>query len=167
MNISFFLTPKKDVVYASAHSTMRQILEKMEYHRYTAIPLIDEEGKYAGTITEGDILWKLKKTANLDVKKLEQISLDDVPRHRMNKSVSIDSNIEDLIIATTYQNFVPVIDDQGIFIGIIKRSDVIHYFYKMLREKNLLGMKPEQASTAGQEWQVDAKDLKQLVTMEL
>lgn len=139
MNISFFLTPKGEVVYAYANSTMRQILEKMEHHRYTAIPLIDQSGKYAGTITEGDILWKIKSASSLQAKELEQISLSQIPRHRINRSVSIDSNIEDLIMATTYQNFVPVVDDEGIFIGIIKRSDVIRYFYTMLREKKLLG----------------------------
>lgn len=166
MNISFFLTPKQDVVYASVHSTMRQILEKMEYHRYTAIPLIDEEGKYAGAITEGDLLWKLKKTAALDVRKLEQINLKDVPRHRMNKSVSIDSNVEDLIMATTYQNFVPVVDDQGIFIGIIKRSDVIRYFYKMLREKGLMGEPSEEIIDEEEFWMLHSNEVKELVGAE-
>ena len=58
MNIAFFLIAKKDTVYLPFHSTMRQALEKMEFHHYTAIPLVDEDGKYAGTLTEGDLLWK-------------------------------------------------------------------------------------------------------------
>ena len=40
--------------------TLRQALEKMEHHGYTAIPLLSREGKYIGTITEGDLLWFLK-----------------------------------------------------------------------------------------------------------
>ena len=60
MNIALFLVPKSEVVCLAQNSTMRQALEKMEYHRYTAVPLIDEHGKYAGTMTEGDLLWKLK-----------------------------------------------------------------------------------------------------------
>lgn len=141
MNISFFLTPKKEVVCGSLSSTMRQIIEKMEFHRYTAIPLLDEEGKYVGTLTEGDILWKLKEENTYDVKKLEHIYLDDVPRHMTNVPVSIDANIEDLILASTSQNFVPVIDDQGIFIGIIKRSDIITYCYQLLQGQGLIGKK--------------------------
>lgn len=162
MNISFFLTPKQDVVYASANSNMRQILEKMEHHRYTAIPLIDDKGKYAGAITEGDILWRLKKSAGLDIKKLEQIKLKDIPRHRMIKSVSIDSKVEDLILATTYQNFVPVVDDEGIFIGIIKRSDVIKYFYKTLKEKNLLNGSSEGELDKDLLWKLSEEDPEQL-----
>lgn len=35
---------------------MRQVLEKMEYHRYTAVLILNKDGKYIGTITEGDFL---------------------------------------------------------------------------------------------------------------
>ncbi|SHG91696.1 CBS domain-containing protein [Tepidibacter thalassicus] len=135
MNIAFFLTPKKDVAYISPDSTMRQALEKMEYHRYTAIPIIDDNGKYIGTITEGDLLWKLKNTPELSFKNTSKILLKDVPRHMNNKPVSINANIEDLISIAVRQNFVPVVDDQQIFIGIIKRSEIIDYCYKFLFNK--------------------------------
>ncbi len=39
MNIAFFLTPKNEVVYEKPSSTMRQALERMEYHRYTCCTL--------------------------------------------------------------------------------------------------------------------------------
>ena len=60
MNIAFFLTPKIEVVWLAASSTVRQALEKMEAHRYAAIPMIDDHGRYVGTLTEGDLLWHLK-----------------------------------------------------------------------------------------------------------
>ncbi|KXZ39706.1 CBS domain-containing protein [Alkalithermobacter thermoalcaliphilus JW-YL-7 = DSM 7308] len=132
MNIAFFLTPKKDVICLTPNSTMRQALEKMEYHRYTAVPIIDEEGRYVGTITEGDLLWMLKNTPDLNFKNTSKILLKDIPRHMDNKPVSINSNIEDLISVSVNQNFVPVIDDQNVFIGIIKRSDIINYCYKAM-----------------------------------
>lgn len=49
--------------------------------------------------------------------------------HVVNNPVHIDADIEDLISTSIRQNFVPVIDDNNIFIGIIKRSDIIYYFY--------------------------------------
>ena len=39
--------------------SLRQGLEKMKYHGYSAIPVISREGKYIGTISEGDFLWFL------------------------------------------------------------------------------------------------------------
>lgn len=129
MNIAFFLTPKKEVVCVKENSTMRQILEKMEHHRYTAIPIIDVQGKYIGTITEGDLLWKLKNTENLNFKNTEKIRLKDIPRRMKNTPVNIQADVEDLMTLATNQNFVPVVDDNGIFIGIIKRSEIISYYY--------------------------------------
>ncbi|AEF93277.1 CBS domain containing protein [Desulfotomaculum nigrificans CO-1-SRB] len=137
MNIAFFLLPKKDVVYLSPGCTMRQALERMEYHRYTAVPLIDEEGKYAGTITEGDLLWKMKNTPGLTFAGTEKILLRDVPQRMSNRPVHIDAEIEDLLSLAIEQNFVPVLDDNGIFIGIIRRREIIEYYAKLLlNQKN-------------------------------
>lgn len=127
MNIAFFLTPKREIVYESIDATMRQVLEKMEFHRYTAIPLVDKDGKYVGAITEGDLLWKLKNTFGLSINDTSKISIKDVHRNTQSNTVSIDADIEDLISLAKSQNFVPVVDDEKIFIGIIKRSDIINY----------------------------------------
>lgn len=130
MNVAFFLVSKSETIYLSPKHTMRQALEKMEHHRYTAIPLIDNSGKYVGTITEGDLLWKLKNTPGLCFENTEKVMLKDVSQRIYNKPVKITSSIEDLLSLTVTQNFVPVIDDSGIFIGIIRRSDIIGYFAK-------------------------------------
>lgn len=135
MNIAFFLTPKNEVVCENINSTMRQALERMEYHRYTAIPVLDDDGKYIGTLTEGDLLWKLKNTEDLDFKGANKIRLRDIPRRMVNKPVHINSNIEDLFYTSVNQNFVPVVDDNDVFIGIIKRSDIINYCYSNFLNK--------------------------------
>ena len=138
MNIAFFLTPKNEVICESQDATMRQVMEKMEHYGYTAIPIIDKEGKYVGTLTEGDLLWKLKNTNNLSFKNTESVKVKDISKRIIHKSVSITSNIENLILLSVSQNFVPVTDDDGTFIGIIKRSDIINYcFNEMERRKDL------------------------------
>ena len=55
MNILFFLTPKSDVAYISEDDTLRQALEKMEHHKYSAVPIVSRTGRYVGTLTEGDL----------------------------------------------------------------------------------------------------------------
>lgn len=138
MNIAFFLTPKNEVIYEYLDATMRQVIEKMEHHGYTEIPLIDKEGKYVGTLTEGDLLWKLKNTPDLNFKNTENVSISDIPKKRKHKSVSINSDVESLIYLSTTQNFVPVVDDEGIFIGIIKRGDIINYCFNQIKEKEIV-----------------------------
>ena len=138
MNIAFFLTPKNEVIYEYLDATMRQVIERMEHHGYTAIPLIDKEGKYVGTLTEGDLLWKLKNSPDLNFRNTENVKVKDIPRKRKHKSVSINANVESLIFLATNQNFVPVVDDEGIFIGIIKRSDIINYCYSEMRKRQIV-----------------------------
>ncbi|OOM75741.1 CBS domain protein [Clostridium puniceum] len=138
MNIAFFLTPKNEVVCENQESTMRQVMEKMEHYGYTAIPIINREGKYVGTLTEGDLLWKLKNTESLGFKNTESIKVKEIKRRIVHKSVSITSNIESLISLAVSQNFVPVTDDNGTFIGIIKRSDIINYCFKEMEKRKEL-----------------------------
>ena len=61
MNLIRLLTPKSTVAYLNADMTLRQALEKMEYHRYQAVPILDDDGKYVGVLTEGDVLWEMKR----------------------------------------------------------------------------------------------------------
>lgn len=133
MNILFFLTPKSEVAYVYETDTLRQVLEKMENHRYAAIPVIGkEDGRYIGTLTEGDLLWYIKDQGDLSLRKTEEISMTAVPRKRDNEPVDVDVNMEDLLNVAMNQNFVPVIDDRKRFIGIITRKDLIQYLCRKL-----------------------------------
>lgn len=130
MNILFFLTPKSEVAYISEEDTLRQALEKMEHHKYSAIPIISRTGRYIGTLTEGDLLWGIKNQYHLDLKGAEKIPITAIKRRLDNRPVKADADMEDLIGKALNQNFVPVLDDQKCFIGIITRKDIIQYFYK-------------------------------------
>ena len=104
MNILFFLSPKQDLMYVYDDFTLRQTLEKWENNRYASIPVLNRKGEYVGTLTEGDILWGLKKYHGLDLE------------------------------AAMSQNFVPVVDDRGSFIGIVRRQAIIRYCYDKSRK---------------------------------
>ena len=133
MNILFFLTPKSETAYVFDTDTLRQALEKMENHRYSAIPIIGkEDGQYVGTLTEGDLLWYIKEQGNLSLHKAEDISIMSIERNRDNEAVDVDVNMEDLLNKAMNQNFVPVIDDRKRFIGLITRKDLIQYLCRKL-----------------------------------
>ena len=127
MNILFFLTPKSDVAYIYDNYSLRQVLEKMEYHKYSCIPVIGVDGKYVGTITEGDLLWGLKERGAFDLKKAEEVPIRSFERRMDYAPVRIDSDMEDLLDKALRQNFVPVVDDQKNFIGIVTRRDIKMY----------------------------------------
>ena len=117
------------MAYLYEDYSLRQALEKMEHYRYSAIPIIDRNGCYIGTMTEGDFLWYIKDHNIIDLKETEKIPLKSIKRRWHNEPVNVDCEIEYLILTSMNQNFVPVIDDKKIFIGIIRRKDIIAYCY--------------------------------------
>ena len=129
-NILFFLTPKCDVVYVYEDANIRQVLEKIRYHKYTAMPIISREGKYVGTITEGDLLWKMADENIATFEEAEEIPISDISRRVHTHPVNAEAKMENLIDLAIRQNFVPVVDDDNVFIGIVTRKDIIQYLYK-------------------------------------
>ena len=130
MNILFFLTPKSDVVYIHEEDSLRQALEKMETHQYAAVPVLQRNGRYLGTLTEGDLLWFIKNHLNLNLHDAQRVPVTTVPRRSDNFQVNADCQMEDLLAKAINQNFVPVLDDKGSFIGIVTRKDIIRYLAK-------------------------------------
>lgn len=133
MNLLYFLTPKAEVAYLYDDFTVRQALEKMEYHRYSSIPILNRKGEYVGSITEGDLLWAIKRLYNLDLQAAEDMPVMNVPRKHDYKCVSVDTDMDQLVAAAMRQNFVPVIDGKNSFIGIVKRNSIIQYCYDQYR----------------------------------
>lgn len=134
MNILFFLTPKSEVAYIFDEESLRQALEKMEYHKYSAVPIISRQGRYVGTLTEGDLLWYIKNQLSLNLQEAQRIPVTAVPRRSDNFPVSADSKMEDLLDKAMMQNFVPVLDDDKSFIGIVTRKDIMKYFARNIKK---------------------------------
>ena len=109
---------------------MAQTLEKLDIYGYSAIPILDREGKYIDVISEGDILMYIKNNKDYNLKKAENTNIKQINIRRKTISINVMSNMEDLLDLTLNQNFVPVVDDYNHFIGIITRKDIIRYFYK-------------------------------------
>ena len=145
MNILFFLTPKSDVAYIFEDETLRQTVEKMEHRKFSCIPILNKEGQYTGTISEGDLLWgiKLLNINSTALKEMENVSIRAIPRRATYKPVHADADMEDLLDRAINQNYVPVVDDKGSFIGIITRKEIIKYCYKEMKKLSGLHEKQE------------------------
>jgi CBS domain-containing protein len=134
MNVAYFLTPKHDVVWVRIDASMRHAFVRMEQSGYTAIPLLDLDGGYAGTVTEGDLLRHLMYsglTANAE--STERVQLADVTLRAKNTPVDVDANVEELFERAINQNFVPVQDSRGAFIGLVRRRAILEYCAGVLK----------------------------------
>ena len=133
MNILFFLTPKAMCAYIESDDTLRQAMERMEHSGYAALPVLDKSGKYCGVVTEGDLLWATKKLCCMDFRDTEEHSIMEIAHRRDNLPVSVSTDMQDLLVKATDQNFVPVVDDKGDFIGIVTRRAIMRYFLEEMR----------------------------------
>ena len=127
MNIAFLLKPKSQVAYLVEGSSFRQGLEKIRRYGYTAIPVISKDGKYIGCISEGDFLWNIMSMGSLDTRDLEQARIDDIISKDRTPPVRVTASAEELINRSLDQNFVPVVDDRDMFMGIVTRRAILSY----------------------------------------
>jgi CBS domain-containing protein len=126
-NILFFLTPKAMCAFLYDDYTLRQALEKMESAGYAALPILNRKGEYRGTLTEGDLLWGLKNMCYMDMRQAEARRIMEISRRKDNVPVRVTTSMYELVERSSAQNFVPVVDDKGAFIGIVTRRAIIKY----------------------------------------
>ena len=116
-------------MYVYDDFTLRQTLEKWENNRYASIPVLNRRGEYVGTLTEGDILWGLKKLHGLDLEAAEEVPISSFPHKRDYKAVTVTTSMDQLVEAAMNQNFVPVVDDRNVFIGMVRRTVLLRELY--------------------------------------
>ena len=126
MNIAFFLKPKSQVAYLTEGSSFRQGMEKLQRHGYTAIPVVGRDGRYLGCVSEGDFLWNIMSMGSLESHDLEQARIDDIVSDRT-PPVKVTATVEELLSRSLDQNFIPVVDDRDMFMGIVTRRAVLSY----------------------------------------
>ncbi|MFC5452679.1 CBS domain-containing protein [Paenibacillus aestuarii] len=134
MSVASFLLPKDKVAFITSCASVKEALEQLENHYYSALPIVDEEGKYVGTLSEGDLLWALKDKPGLTFENMHEVPICDIEKNIHNESVSIHADMEDMLALAADQNFVPVVDDNHIFIGIIRRKDIIAYYMRNITD---------------------------------
>lgn len=127
MNILFFMTPKASCAYIYEDSSIRQAVEKMEHCGYSSIPILTREGAYRGTLTAGNVIWGLKNLCAMDLRQAESHCIMEIPNRRDNRPVSVSMRMHELFSMALDQNFVPVTDDKGDFIGLVPRRTIIQY----------------------------------------
>lgn len=133
MNVLMLLSPKSEVKYLLDTYSLRQGLEIMRVHGYSALPVINKSGTYIGSVSEGDFLWYIinRNTEVNILHSCESARISEIIRPELAPPVNVSIDMPSLIDHAMRQNFVPVVDDRGTFIGIVTRQSVI----KTLRDK--------------------------------
>jgi CBS domain-containing protein len=121
------LVPKSLTSYIDRDQTLRQALEKMRYHGYTALPVLNSLGEYVGTVSEGDFLRSMTDRGDHSMRAQEELHVADIMREDRFPPLGIESGMAQIVLDLLERNFAPVVDDRGKFVGIVTRRDVLKY----------------------------------------
>ena len=132
MNALNFLKHKSDVTFVYEDHSGKRAMDEFRISGFTALPILTRDGHYAGTISEGDFLRFLLRYDLIDMAETEQLEVRELPRRSDNRPIMVDARMEDLMEIAVQQNFVPMVDGRGIFMGIVTRSDILGYVRRQL-----------------------------------
>jgi CBS-domain-containing membrane protein len=127
MQVAFFLIPKSQVAWLPIEGTLGEATELFDQSGFTAVPLLRANGGYAGTITEGDLLRALLRSPRRQPSDASALPLTEGPLRTTVRPVGIDAEMEELWSRAVAQNFVPVTDSRGVFVGIVRRREILAY----------------------------------------
>ena len=127
MNIAKMMIPKIFTVFLHESNTVRQGLEIFKEHGYTAVPVLDENERYIGCVTEGDFLRHVINVGSTNMRDHEQYKIGELVRKDFTPALSIDADYDTVISSVLNQNFVPIVDGRGTLCGILTRKSIISF----------------------------------------
>jgi len=136
----------RDVVTVNRSASVTDVARLLVEHKVSGMPVVDEEHRVVGMITEGDLIYKDKKVhmpAFLeilggviylenpqrivnDLKKMTATKVAEVMTSKV-YTVKEDATMEDIatIMVERQVNRLPVVDQAGKLVGIISRQDLV------------------------------------------
>lgn len=137
MNILFFLTPKSEVDFIYDDASLFKAMQIFDRHNYYVLPLISKKGRYIGTITTSDILGCIRENFDLSVKDSADFPVKNVKRIKEYQAVNGGTaTMEELVGVAMNQNFIPVVDDDFNFIGIVTRKSIMNFMHERYRTEH-------------------------------
>ena len=124
MNIFSILIPKVSITYLNVNDTLSDAVQFMMNSSYSAIPVINDAGEYVGIVSEGDFL---KAVMEFGRENLKFMTIDKIVRMDEKDVVLNTVGKIDIMERILDRNFLSVVDDRNIFIGIITRRSILMY----------------------------------------
>lgn len=130
INVPMFLTPKQELCYVFNNVSIKTCLDKLKTHKFVEIIVLNKDGEYVGILNGKDLLISLEYDERVNFDTYGSVKLSTVDFSSSFKCINIDTPEDELSDAAIKQNITPVVDSGNRFIGIIRRADLLEYYYK-------------------------------------
>jgi len=133
----------RDLTAVGKHTTVADVVDILSRHRVSGLPVVDEDGRIIGFISEKDIV-RAALPGYFDLlqdpsflpdygqfqSRLFKISRDSVEKHMVRDVVYFDEEDSDFQVAMVLMQKnlkrAPVIRN-GIFVGVVSRADLLDH----------------------------------------
>ena len=127
-----FLTPAENLaVLIDSHNADHAIL-LLSQMTYTRVPVVTDEKEFVGTIGLRDILaYQMEQGLS------QEVMADTDIVHMTKKDVAVvtpDYTLTDVLHKLVDESFLPVVDEDGIFQGIITRKSILKAVNALLHD---------------------------------
>jgi len=132
------MIPAENVANVMKEHPLEHALLLLSQAGYSTIPVLDREDHFVGLLSLNDIVKKMLGIDGIDTSNLETLTVADV----MKTDVSVmrpDAELEDVLHLLVDASFLPVLDHDGIFCGIVTRREIlkaVNYTFHALGRKN-------------------------------
>lgn len=132
MNALKLMLAKDKVKFLQGDCPLDEAMRLFTQNGYSAVPVVDGDDTYLGTVCDKDFL---RCYAEGDFEeRMGGMTLREILDRDWNPPINVYTNVDDVLLLSMNQNFLPVIDDDGIFIGIITRKAIISFLSEQNRE---------------------------------
>lgn len=123
-NESDFLIVADNVATLSEDNTLEHALLVLTNIGYSRIPVLNKQGQLMGQISLDQVVSQMFDIESLNPEKLESMTVGEV-MDRQACSIQMPFNIEKILNQLVDFNFIPVVDKQDVFLGIVTRKEIL------------------------------------------
>ncbi|MDU5335939.1 cyclic-di-AMP-binding protein CbpB [Enterococcus sp.] len=130
--------PAENVANVMKEHPLEHALLLLSQAGYSTIPVLDKEDHFVGLLSLNDIVKKMLGIDGIDTSNLEELTVADV----MKTDVAVmrpDAELEDVLHLLVDASFLPVLDHEGVFCGIVTRREIlkaVNYTFHVFERKN-------------------------------
>ena len=132
-NILISMLLKRDIISINENKTVFDAIKSISQNKIGALPVINNQMKLSGIISERDIIHKLSENSEMDFSNIEIKSI------MTNKVITCNKNTQSDVLMTIMTNnkirHIPIVEKNSL-IGIVSIGDVVKRLLEKINLEN-------------------------------
>jgi len=124
LTVKDLMIPSEKVAHVQLNNPLEHALLVLVKSGYFAVPVLDASYKLVGSISKTEILDQILGIERFEVEKLSELKVHEVMKEDV-KSIEKNASFIDGLKAVIDLPFVSVVDEKGLFDGILTRRAIL------------------------------------------